>query len=404
MISPIRPLPSQLPVQLPTVLRTRLQTLLPTRLPTTLQISPIPHPVAAVVLAALLACSAAPARAQGATGDTASPSALQECAAIGAPADRLACYDKLAGRAPPAPPPAEVPIATTQLAPKGVPVAPALTRDPDTSVMSQYWELEPTDKRGTFNLLGYRANYVLPLHKTSRINRAPSSPTQATVSLPNYRSIEAKFQMSLRTKVFQNLGLPGADLWVAFTQQAMWQIWNGRDSKPFRNTDYEPEAIYVVPVPKALRELPWGWKWRMTQFAIAHQSNGQSDPLSRSWNRVYVGTGFERGDITLQARLSQRLNERYSSDNNPDLVDYRGRGELQLGWTPGASTASLMWRNSVRGHNYGALQFEWTYPISGRQPNGLRWFVQAFHGYGETLTDYNFRQTSFGVGVTFMQF
>jgi phospholipase A1 len=30
--------------------------------------------------------------------------------------------------------------------------------------------------------------------------------------------------------------------------------------------------------------------------------------------------------------------------------------------------------------------------------------VQAFRGYGETLTDYNFRQTSLGLGVTFLQF
>jgi phospholipase A1 len=30
--------------------------------------------------------------------------------------------------------------------------------------------------------------------------------------------------------------------------------------------------------------------------------------------------------------------------------------------------------------------------------------MQAFTGYGETLTDYNFRQSSLGIGVTFLQF
>jgi len=300
--------------------------------------------------------------------------------------------------------PGEAPASTTQLAPRGAVAAPGNGSDADASLLSGYWELDAKDKRGTFNLLGYRANYVMPLHKTSRINRAPQSPTQAVVNQPNYRPIEAKFQMSLRTKVLQDVLLPGGDVWVAFTQQAMWQIWNGRDSKPFRNTDYEPEAIYVLPTKPGLRRLPWGWQWRYTQLAIAHQSNGQSDPLSRSWNRVYAGAGFERGDWTLTARMSQRLNERRSSDNNPDLVDYRGRSELQLGWTPGASTASLLFRSSVQGPKYGALQFEWTYPVHSAQPNGLRWFVQAFSGYGETLTDYNFRQNSFGLGLTFMQF
>lgn len=357
---------------------------------------------------ALIVC-ATPAWAQGPTGPAPAPEggpppSLQGCAAVGAPADRLACYDRLAGRAV-APPPADTPQPTTLLAPKNSPTSPAYETPQGASLLSKYWELDAADKRGTFNLLGYRANYVLPLHKTSRINRAPSSPTQAVVPLPNYRSIEAKFQMSLRTKVFQDVGLPGGDVWLAFTQQAMWQIWNGRDSKPFRNTDYEPEAMYVVPVPAAWRDLPpWGWKWRFGELAIAHQSNGQSDPLSRSWNRVYAGTGFERGDWTLTARLSQRFNERYASDNNPDLVDYRGRGELQASWTPGAATSSLLWRSTVVGPKYGALQLEWTYPVERDQPNGLRWYVQAFRGYGETLTDYNFRQTSFGLGVTFMQF
>lgn len=359
----------------------------------------IPAPVnctpSQALLAALLALGAISAQAQP---------TLHDCAAIGAAADRLACYDKLAGRAPPAPPPAEVPIATTQMAPAGAVTAPATELRPEASVLSRYWELDDSDKRGTFNLVGYRANYVMPWHQTSRINRAPQSPTQAAVPQPNFRTVEAKFQMSLRTKVLQDFGLNGADLWLAFTQQAMWQIWNWRDSKPFRNTDYEPEAVYVVPVPKSLRTLPWGWQWRMAQLGITHQSNGQSDPLSRSWNRVYLGGGFERGDVTLNARWSQRLNEKYASDNNPDLIEYRGRGELLLGWTPGAATASLLWRNSVRGHRYGAAQFEWTYPVYSDQPNGLRWFVQAFHGYGETLTDYNFRQTSVGAGLTFLQF
>lgn len=365
-------------------------------------------PFIACAVASGLALAAGVAHAQASTSPSAVPAptneAMQECAAIGAAADRLACYDKLAGRALPAPPPAEVPIATTQMAPQGAPTAPAHEVKPEASPLSQYWELDASDKRGTFNLLGYRANYVMPLHKTNRINRAPQSPTQAAVNQPNYRDVEAKFQISLRTKAVQDVLGTGGDLWLAFTQQAMWQIWNGKDSKPFRNTDYEPEAIFVVPVPRAVRQLPFGWQWRLGQFGLAHQSNGQSDPLSRSWNRVYLGTGFERGDVSLTARVSQRLNEKLERDNNPDLVDYRGRTELQLGWTPGASTHSLTWRNSARRSDWGALQFEWTYPVSMSRPNGLRWFVQAFHGYGETLTDYNFKQTSFGFGLSFMQF
>jgi phospholipase A1 len=328
---------------------------------------------------------------------------LQECAAIGSAADRLVCYDKLAGRAPAVPEPStETPVpSTSELAPQGVAATPRTEAGDDTSVMSKFWELEPGEKRGTFNLLGYRANYVLPLHVTDNINRAPQSPTQVAVSQPNYRQVEAKFQMSLRTKLWQDAMLPGGDLWAAFTQQAMWQVWNGSDSKPFRNTDYEPEVTYVLRTPESVSTLPWGWRWRFSQLALAHQSNGQSDPLSRSWNRIYIGAGFDRGDWAITARLNQRLNEPYDSDNNPDLVDYRGRTEMLFAWTPGAATASLQLRPAAKGTT---AQFEWSYPVFRAQPNGLRWYVQAFSGYGETLTDYNFHQTSVGFGLAFMQF
>lgn len=347
-----------------------------------------------------------------AAAHAAEPASLEACALIGPAADRLACYDKLAGRAAdPGVPPAETPstaapppFSTSTLSATGTVGESASDAGNGGSLMSKYWELDAPDKRGIFNFVGYRPNYVLPIHITSRINRAPQSPTQAVVPLPDYRREEAKFQLSLRTKLAQDVLLADADLWVGFTQQVLWQIWNGKDSKPFRNSDYEPEVIYVVPTAKAWRELPLGWQWRYTQLGLAHQSNGQSDPLSRSWNRVYIGAGFERGDWSLTARLNQRLNEAIETDNNPDLVSYRGRGEFQLGWAHGLQTASLHYRSTLRNVKYGSLQLEWTYPVYRDQPNGLRWFLQAFRGYGETLTDYNFRQTSFGAGVTFLQF
>lgn len=335
---------------------------------------------------------------------------LAACAAIGAAPDRLACYDALAGRAPAnAAPVASRPLAETAptddepstLAATGT--LPADPRQPPSTLLSRYWELDPGDKRGVFNIVGYRPNYVMPLHVTNRINHAPQSPTQAATATSGYRREEVKFQLSLRAKLAQDIGLPGADLWAAFTMQTMWQLFDAQDSRPFRNTDYQPELTYIVPTPANLRGLPFGWQWRFTQLGIAHQSNGQSDPLSRSWNRVYAGVGIEHKRWWATLRLDRRLDEAMSHDNNPDLADYRGRSEFQLGWAGGAHTASLLYRGTP-GNGRGGMQFDWTYPVFRDQPNGLRWYVQLFDGYGETLTDYNFRQTSAGIGVTFLQF
>ena len=362
-------------------------------------------------LALSLAAQAANAQTQAPPPQT---SALEQCAAIGSPADRLVCYDKAMGRAAgPVTPPAyaenpaggaPAPASSSLLAPKGAVTTVAAERDETPSLMSKFWELDADDKRGVFNFVGYKANYVLPLHVTSRINRSPQSPSQDAVELPNYKREEAKFQLSLRTKLVQDLLLPGADLWGAYTQQAFWQIWNGKDSKPFRNSDYEPELIYIVPTPASVGKLPFDWKWRYTQLGLAHQSNGQSDPLSRSWNRINLAAGFERGDWSLIARFMRRLKEDAANDNNPDLVTYRGRAEFQLNWAHGKQTAQLLYRSTLKDAKYGAVQFEWTYPVFSQQPNGLRWYLQIFRGYGETLTDYNFRQTSVGAGFSFMQF
>jgi phospholipase A1 len=309
---------------------------------------------------------------------------------------RLACYDKAYKRLKAGSEKVSDAQIESQVA--------ASDSERESSVMLKTWELGLTDKRKTFVVRTYLPNFFLPMHYTSGINRAPYSPTQPAGAPKNdYLSAEAKLQISLRTKVVEDLLLPGADLWVAYTQRSLWQIWDSADSAPFRSTDYQPELIYVVPVPERIGNLPLGWKLRMLQLGFAHQSNGQSDPLSRSWNRITMGAGFERGDFSVQVRGNQRLRLQ-GKDDNPEIADYIGRGELNFGWLPGASTFNLTWRTNLKSASRGSLQLDWTYPVFSDQPTGLRWYVQLFDGFGETLLDYNHRQTSLGLGLTLFQF
>jgi len=350
--------------------------------------------------AATLCLSAAALPAFAAAGDLASCSTLED------PAERLACYDRLAGRDPgPAKSRSAIAADAAAVPARGpTPAGAGLHAAKDHGFLSRYWELDPDDKRGTFNFTGYHPNFLLPAHYTSHLNGSPSSPTRASVTLPDYRNIEAKLQISLRTKVIQDFGLPDGDLWFGYTQVSLWQVWNKQESAPFRSTDYSPELMYVAPVPEAVRYLPFGWQWRFGQLGLAHQSNGQSDPLSRSWNRVYFGAGFEREDVSFIAHLWRRLSEAPDQDDNPDLTSYIGRGDFTLAWTPGLATTALTYRSTLRSLHRGSLQLDWTYPVRPSQPNGLRWYVQAFSGYGETLLDYNSRQTSLGLGLTLFNF
>jgi len=342
-----------------------------------------PVRLAGALLAALLA------------GPSLADEAQAACRAEPDDRQRLACYDRSFGASPAAsiPEPGNPKVAAEPITP-GTPV----------SLMSKTWELNENDRRESFVVRTFLPNFLLPLHYTSSINRSPSSPTHpVSPTNENYRQIEAKLQISLRAKVIEDLLLPGANLWVAYTQRSLWQIWDSADSAPFRSTDYQPEAIYVVPVPANMGELPFGWNLRMLQLGFAHQSNGQQDPLSRSWNRAYVGAGLEHGNFGVMLKANHRLHEK-NKDDNPDLTDFIGLGEVAMNWFAGSATVNLSWRPNLHAIDRGSLQLDWTYPVFANQPAGLRWYVQMFSGFGETLLDYNHRQTRLGAGLTLFQF
>jgi phospholipase A1 len=337
--------------------------------------------------------------ATGAHAEAPAP-ALGDCQGLADDGARLACYDRLAGRPPATPATALEPAGTSPAAAAAIAAQSPPEPQPSGSPLSSAWELDRADKRGTFAYSPYRPTYFLPLQWSRSINQFPSSPTRASASrLPAYQNVEAELQLSMRTKLLQDTVLPGADLWLAYTQLSMWQIWNGAYSSPFRNTDYQPELIYVVPTPSSWQQLRLGWRWRMSQVAVVHESNGQPDPLSRSWNRVYGLIGFENHSVSATLRVEDRIGAADGRRNdNPDIVHYLGRVETQLTWAPGLSATTVQWRPSLGGR--GSVLLRWTYPLRAKRPDGPRWYLQAFEGFGETLLDYNFRQTSLGFGLS----
>ncbi len=353
--------------------------------------------------------------------DVTLPAGIAACAQVRLDAERLACYDRFVapvargaadGASAPSGPAAggRPPLGARpagEAAPGVTPAEQAAANgnglkghaEDAGGLLDPIWELSAHRKRGAFNFTGYRPNYFFPARYTSGINRRPHSPTpdRDGGTLSDYRHYEAKLQLSVRTKMLEDVGLPGGDLWFGYTQQSLWQIYSPELSRPFRATDHEPEIFYIVPI---LQELPGGIKLQMAGVGLAHQSNGQSLPFSRSWNRVWAMAGLERGNMTMTVRQNWRMHESDGEDDNPDLTRWRGRTELLAAWLPGGgSTLSALWRTNFK-RNGGSIQLDWTRPVNSRDPKGLRWYVQAFHGYAETMIDYNFRQTSVGAGVT----
>ncbi len=265
--------------------------------------------------------------------------------------------------------------------------------DTSLSPLSRQWELDARAKQGTFLFRPHRPTYVLFARYSSDPNDRPSSPTRGAAPTINYDRLEAKFQLSFKLKLAQGVVAQRVDLWFAYTQQSNWQVYNGAISRPFRETDHEPELMAVVPVRYGIGPLDL----RFLNLGLVHQSNGQSDPLSRSWNRAYLQAGLERGRFALLARSWYRFPESRDKDDNDDIENYVGRGELLAVREWRGHTLAVLARNSLTTrHNRGSLQLDWKFPVYGR----LRGYVQGFTGYGESLIDYNHRQSTIGLGIT----
>jgi phospholipase A1 len=138
-----------------------------------------------------------------------------------------------------------------------------------------------------------------------------------------------------------------------------------------------------------------GWRWRLAALGLNHQSNGRSDPLSRSWNRIYLLLGIEQDNFAVLIRPWLRLKEHYSKDDNPDITQFLGYGDLTVIYNYGNHTMSFIGRyNAATGK--GALQAAWNFPLHRR----VRGYVQWFTGYGESLIDYNASQNTIGIGLS----
>jgi len=320
------------------------------------------------------------------------------CSAISADAERLACYDRLAGRPPPAAVSGAASGAASGAEPHAAPepvAAPAAPPEPRLlSALSRHWELDDEAKRGAFLFRPHRPNYFLPLKASNSPNNASFPATQGQTDL-RLDPVEAELQLSFKIKGMQGVfGHDNVDLWFGYTTTSFWQTYNHSLSSPFRETNYEPEAMLVFRTDYDLA----GFRGRFLNLGLVHQSNGRGAALSRSWNRVYAQFGFERGNLALLVRPWYRIPERDGDDSdNPDIEDYMGHGDLLAVYSKGRNTYSLLLRSNFGTPDHrGALKLNWSFPLYGR----LRGYVQYFNGYGESLIDYNHSQQSLGLGVS----
>jgi phospholipase A1/A2 len=241
---------------------------------------------------------------------------------------------------------------------------------------------------------------------------------------PGNNNAQAKFQISMKFQVLEpNLYVLQHNIfpaYVAYTQKTLWNV--GQQSRPFEESDINPEFFLDYPVNAALIG-----RFKLRNIVISpieHESNGLGGVQSRGWDRQYVLIKFgiepkEKLEITnsflsdkalLYVKLwhassySDETAYLQSIGSNDKFLDYMGQGEV------GVSVRNFLWGGSIRNHQLdirtpifrdgrkNSCEFEFRQQL----PNmNFALYFQYWYGYGETLMRFDqFGRRSF-IGLSF---
>ena len=262
----------------------------------------------------------------------------------------------------------------------------AITSQAELPASARRIKLEREAQSREFTITPHRPNYILPITYNDTPN---NKPFQAIGEEGVVDEVEALLQVSIKVPIVQNVSGNNADVFFAYTNRAWWQAYNDDFSKPFRETNYEIEVFYrYYGGPTFLGLDMAGW-----DVGYNHQSNGRSQLLSRSWDRIYGQVAFNVTDNSLLTlRGWYRIPEDDEDDEMPDEQRYLGYGDARFIYAADKSTYSIMWRPGTEKHS---VEMTWSYPINDQ----FRFYTYFYNGYGESLLDYDEKSERIGIGI-----
>jgi len=262
----------------------------------------------------------------------------------------------------------------------------------ENSAVDERMEEEKDLQESRFSIIPHKPNYILPFSFNTDIQS--SNAYQGVVAPEEFNQTEVKFQVSFKIPVVVDIADLPLSLYFGYTQVSFWQAYNSSNSSPFRETNYEPE-VFIQWLHS--EKLGGGWHFKLATLNLTHQSNGKTEPISRSWNRIESNIVFENGPLSIAFNPWIRFQEESDSDNNPDLLDYYGHGKIYALYQMEKHNFSLTSRNNLEsGFSKGSLEMNWSFPLYGR----IRGYFQIFSGYGNSLIEYNEYTNTVGLGIS----
>lgn len=190
---------------------------------------------------------------------------------------------------------------------------------------------------------------------------------------------DAKFQISLRHRLYRKLLPYRIYLFLTYSQKSFWDIY--RKSAPFADNNYNPSLGVGRNFIGEGRIKGIG----MVQFE--HESNGRDSIWSRSWNRLtFTGIYLMNKNYTFQAKVWIAMQV---AKENRHLTRYAGIGHLAATYASDngrLSCSALMIKRG--GWNWNA---NWRLEIAYRlfREDNQYLFMQFCNGYGESMIAYD---------------
>lgn len=192
-------------------------------------------------------------------------------------------------------------------------------------------------------------------------------------------SSDAKFQISLRHRLYKGKLPWDTYLFFTYTQKSFWDIY--KRSAPFTETNYNPTLGFGRNFIRDGRIVGMG----MLQFE--HESNGRDSIWSRSWNKISLTGIYALNErFALQAKLWIPI---MVADENHNLACYSGFGQAAVTYHSESRrfTASALMIKRAGWIFNANWQLEVAYKIFRKDEQYL--FMQLYSGYGESMINYN---------------
>ncbi len=261
---------------------------------------------------------------------------------------------------------------------------------PEENLLGKKIIHEKSQDFNPFTLLAYEQNYILPINYTSipiQYYNAFNADNQKT------DHVDFKFQLSFKTPITRCFFNYDNTLYLAYTQQSFWQAYN--HSAFFRANNYQPEVFLENNI-----EFPLigNWVLQLINVGLAHQSNGRGGVLERTWNRCYVETTISKECWLFAVRGWWVVKDKSMQEHNPNIQKFLGHGRVLIAHNFNDQVVSLMTYNNIESRfKRGSFQLTYSFPLG----NSVRGYCQLFHGFGQSLIEYNHRTNAIGIGISF---